>query len=229
MKAFTIAFLTCILGQHSAAVEVKVHDKKSFVRSLNTVVEDEFCRNLEELELHMTNFLSNELEETLKESEEYDCECSKPSDEVLVIDCNVKFQWDDEDYEDNEQITFKANNEGVYELIQTSWGGDLSNYHDGSGPAEVFDFENGELDSCTATGCKSCFICDDKKSIFTFECGFLLDPDNTTTIECSDEYTGAYANTFDFGEIKTSGTTRHAVTTIFGSVLTTVLVTFLLV
>ena len=221
MKASTIAFLA-FTGQHSAAAaEVKVHDKKSFVRSLQTIddiffgdTEDEFCRDLEELESHMTDSFRDIVAPT---SDEYDCECSKPSDGVLVIDCDIKYGDDGDNYE---QITFKANDEGVYELVQTYWGD--SSYYDGSRPVEIFNFENGKLDSCKSSVCKSCSICDDKKSISTEDCV-------SYTAKCSDEYTGAWANTFDFGEIKTSGTTRHAVTTIFGSVLTTVLVTFLLV
>ena len=222
MKASTIAFLAFI-GQHSAtAAEVKVHDKKSFVRSLQTIddiffgdTEDEFCRDLEELESHMTDSFRDIVAPT---SDEYDCECSKPSDGVLVIDCDIKYGDDGDNYE---QITFKANDEGVYELVQTYWGD--SSYYDDGRPMEIFNFENGKLNSCIASGCKSCSICNDKKSISTVECD-LLDSDDTITTECSDEYTGAFANTFDF-----SRTSKNAVTTIFGSILTTILVTFLLV
>ena len=215
MKASIIAFLAFI-GQHSAAAEVKVHNEKFFARSLTTVLEDEFCRNLEKLESHMTDSFRDYVSAT---SDEYDCKCSKPNDEVLVIDCSLTY---DDDVENYERITFKkANDDGLYELSQTYWGD--SSYYDDGRPMEIFNFENGKLNSCIASGCKSCSICYDKKSISTVECD-LLDSDDTITTECSDEYTGAFANTFDF-----SGTSKNAVTTIFGSILTTILVTFLLV
>lgn len=227
MKASAIAFLAFI-GQHSVASEVIVQDKTFALRSLQSIdkalfaqTEDEFCKNLNELESHLTDAYKDD---SPYGTSEYECKCSKPSN-VLVIDCSLTYNGSEKNFE---QIILKANYDGMYEVIRTSWGDTFygDNNYDDKRPQEHYVFDDGKLDSCSATGCKSCSICDDKESI-AVDCS-SLSPDASYTFECSDGYTGAYANTFDFGDIKTSGTSRHSVTTILGTIWTTFLVTYLL-
>ena len=108
----------------------------------------------------------------------------------LEIDCSTTFEDNGESYVNDEKMTFKANADGKYQLIETEWS-------DSEGNLETYTFENGELTSCTVDDC-SCSVCDDKKTV-SYTCD-----DDEKTCNSMNPYYGTFANTFDFEDSASS-------------------------
>ena len=178
----------CLSGAHAVPVA-----------SSSSVDKEEFCRNLTELESHMTGDLMA-LNNTFR-SHASTCACSEldMNDYSFTISCSMEGTHCDGDadaFVHSEQMVFELNQD-VYELSETSWS-----YEDSEVTLysqEVFHLENGFITSCKANECRSCQVCDDNKSI-RVDCG-NLEESFDYTIECSEGYTGSFSHTFDFGVI----------------------------
>ena len=81
-------------------------------------------------------------------------------------------------------MIFVEDTYGTYKLNQTELTAP-------NGILETYNFENGELTSCTKDDC-SCSVCDDKKTV-SYTCD-----DDETTCNSIYLYQGAFSNTFDF-------------------------------
>lgn len=165
---------------------------------------DEFCGSLESLESHLTENLNNLFGGSGYLEGTYDCKCAKnqQDDKTFDVDCIFEYDASIGGGSNFEKMTFVqvANNEAEeYKLSRTSWGDSL---YGESVPQEVFDYDvnDGKLSSCEGNGCASCSICDDDKSV-AMDCSTLVPADLAYTYECSDWYTGSFANTFEFGKI----------------------------
>mmetsp|Transcript_29581 Transcript_29581/g.62312 ORF Transcript_29581/g.62312 Transcript_29581/m.62312 type:complete len:320 (+) Transcript_29581:1988-2947(+) len=158
---------------------------------------DEFCQSgLDKLQTHMTKDFEKTMGKSFTTS--YECACNEQTmdDSSFEVECTFKYNDRGESFVKAEQMKFESN-EGEYELTETSWS------HSSRGsldiPQEVFKFEDGELTSCSANGCVSCTICDDKKYV-AVDCS-TIGGGLEYSYECSEEYSGSSANTFIFGVI----------------------------
>jgi len=178
---------------------------------------EEFCADLSDLEAHM----KSSFEETVfvvPAENNYECECStpfdasmlvncdvrygtdvctKPDDFALIIDCSLFYGDEDEPTINFEQAIFEKSSNGTrLDLQRTGWGDTSITI----GIQEFFFFENGSLDECfgrnnSAVGV--CTVCPDGGSL-----SFCSD-ELSCDIPCSDMYTGAFFNTYDFNLLAT--------------------------
>mmetsp|Transcript_14989 Transcript_14989/g.25613 ORF Transcript_14989/g.25613 Transcript_14989/m.25613 type:complete len:219 (+) Transcript_14989:113-769(+) len=164
-----------------------------------SVTKDGFCKNMSELESHMGKSLKDLFD--YSEDVDYKCKCVDTPAFIqtsFTIECAFNYDDNGETFVNSERMVFDLSQGGTYELSQTSWA---DTYYGSSDSMEVYQVEDGSVTSCSANVCVSCNVCDDKKSIAS-DCSNL--GDLKYTIECSDEYTGAFANSFDFGTIAAS-------------------------
>ena len=152
---------------------------------------DEFCADLSAVDSHLTLNFNAFFNVNL--TTPYECVCNTTLLDTLVVDCLGMYDYADAFQTSREQAILKANN-GTYTLIQTAWSDtfyDSINIFQG-----IYFFQNGELVSCSMTGCASCSICPDDSSIAvdcsTLAVGFEY------TYACSNQYMGAFLSSFDF-------------------------------
>jgi hypothetical protein len=126
----------------------------------------------------------------------YRCVCDG-NDALLEIDCTLdyKIEPETEFYTSSEFMQFFSKH-GVFELAAIQV---IDSSFDAAWNLEAYSYEGGEISKCSAAvECSSCSVCEDKKS-FAFDCSTWVDSEYT--IECSELYSGAFSNTFDFGTI----------------------------
>ena len=178
--SISIAFLALLATSQATKASLTMTSSRALLSS------DELCSDslFDSLESHLNDGLNEYYED---ESADYSCTCTPIIASMeLEIDCSTTIG----DYVNNEKMTFKANADGTYELIETEWS-------DSDGILETYTFENGDLTSCTVDDC-SCSVCDDKKTV-SYTCD-----DDENTCNSMNPYYGAFANTFDFEDSASS-------------------------
>lgn len=164
------------------------------------VHQEAFCQGLGKLETHMGDSYEEMAGMTFTTS--FQCSCSEidMNDKSFMVGCTLEGSTLEYSFVNKELMLFELN-EGIYELARTSWS------HEEPGFAvnqpEVFFLDNGTITGCEIVGvCTSCSLCEDGQSIeITCSQEQIGSDADLYNQDCSNGYTGAFANTFDFGEI----------------------------
>ena len=117
---------------------------------LNAVYQELFCGG--------SNFTACGVSKT------YDCVCSESEDSKVDIKCTLEYEYLDDSGSTQTGFNYEAvtllAQDGVFDPLESAWAD--SSYASYDSPQETFNFEGGKLGSCTAAGCISCSVCDDK-------------------------------------------------------------------
>ncbi|KAL7549625.1 hypothetical protein ACHAWF_012892 [Thalassiosira exigua] len=174
-----------ITGESGSVVETPTES--------DTLDGENFCQNLDRLEDHLSK--SWETFDGRTYTSEFECICSGLDDvNSFEVYCSNEIAYESIEYGavkyvSTEYMCFVLV-DGEYILKVTYWG-----YQDEVGDfGEVFDFTGGVLSGCNVGGCDLCEICPDGQSIQSECVG--------SSYTCVDGYTGAFANSFEFGMIR---------------------------
>ena len=154
-----------------------------------------FCNNLEGLESHIDTGFEGLMGAYFTSTHECICSDLAP-DDTFTVDCIMEGFDGVESFMNSEQLVFGLKEMNEYILMKASWSSQAQDISSRS--QEVITFEDGIITSCEPNGCAYCAICDGKTSI-AVDCENIVEAFYRTS--CNDGYSGAFANTFDYGVI----------------------------